>query len=239
MNWKLTDVQSIELCKTISNIILEYESKKPVLVGIDGIDAAGKTYFADHLANYIRTKTGREIIRASIDGFHNSRKKRIRQGENSAIGYYEDSFDYKKLKEFLLDPLSNNTILEYHTRVFDYRKDRSVDEPPKKTSRDSILIFDGIFLLRSELISYWNISIFLKITFTEALKRAFKRDKNDFENKDILLQKYTERYFPAQQMYLKQSKPEVKANIVIGNNDFKNPEIIRTSFTKCLDMNNI
>jgi uridine kinase len=44
-------------------------------VAIDGVDGAGKTYFADELAEVLGA-SGRSVIRASVDGFDNPRSIR-------------------------------------------------------------------------------------------------------------------------------------------------------------------
>ena len=41
-------------------------------VAIDGVDGAGKTTFAEELADILRMLP-REVIRASVDGFHHPR----------------------------------------------------------------------------------------------------------------------------------------------------------------------
>jgi uridine kinase len=43
-----------------------------VRVAIDGVDGAGKTTFANELAEVVGG-LGRPVIRASVDGFHNPR----------------------------------------------------------------------------------------------------------------------------------------------------------------------
>lgn len=55
-----------ELTDIISAIHLDH----PVRVGIDGVDASGKTRLAEELVEPIQEKN-RSVIRASIDGFHN------------------------------------------------------------------------------------------------------------------------------------------------------------------------
>ena len=55
--------------------------------------AAGKTTLADELAVVLRAQ-GREVIRASTDGFHLPRSRSHRRDEYSAEGCYHDSFDY-------------------------------------------------------------------------------------------------------------------------------------------------
>jgi uridine kinase len=66
----------------------------PVRVAIDGVDAAGKTTFADELAAVLRRR-GRDV----------------RRGELSPEGYYYDSFDYPALRQTLDTHASQDSIL--------------------------------------------------------------------------------------------------------------------------------
>jgi uridine kinase len=109
----------------------------PVRVAIDGPDAAGKTTLADELAVVLRAR-GREVIRASIDGFHRPRSQRHRQGPESPCGYYEDSFDQERLLAELLHPLGDAGSRLYRTRIFDYRADAPVRAEPMRASADAI-----------------------------------------------------------------------------------------------------
>jgi pantothenate kinase len=76
----------------VAELIAAIHLDHPVRVGIDGVDCEGKTMLADELVKPLQAR-GREVIRASIDGFHNPREIRHRQGRSSPRGYYEDSFD--------------------------------------------------------------------------------------------------------------------------------------------------
>lgn len=53
-----------------------------VLVAVDGVDGAGKTVFADELADRLRAG-GRPVIRIGINGFHQVRAVRLRRGRDS------------------------------------------------------------------------------------------------------------------------------------------------------------
>jgi len=61
-------------------------------VGIDGVDGAGKTTFADELAAAL-APFGRPVIRAGVDGFHHPRAVRYRRGRESPEGFFRDSYD--------------------------------------------------------------------------------------------------------------------------------------------------
>lgn len=216
-----------ELLKHLATIILEKQKDSPILVGIDGVDASGKTTLAEELVNELKG-SGRPIIRASIDGFHNPKSIRYTKGENSPEGYYFNSFNHKAIAEVLLDPLSSGK-LRYETGVFDYRTDSEVVLPVKTATNDSILIMEGIFLFRPKLINYWDIKIFVDVDFKITVKRAVKRvaEREYIGSEQEILDKYKKRYIPGQQLYFEQAQPKEKADIIIDNSDFENPVITK------------
>jgi uridine kinase len=87
-----------QLINTLVTDITDISISHPVRVAIDGVDGAGKTRLADELAGKL-LKYGRQVIRASIDGFHNPTQKRVARGALSPEGYDLDSFDYRGLKK--------------------------------------------------------------------------------------------------------------------------------------------
>ena len=60
----------IVLAETV-DAIQSLKAPHPLRIGIDGASASGKSTFANQLVEPLR-KLGRTVIRASIDGFHNS-----------------------------------------------------------------------------------------------------------------------------------------------------------------------
>lgn len=67
-------------------------AQRPIRVAINGIEGTGKTVFATKLTEFLVAR-GRAALHVSIDGFHNQREHRYRQGRDSAKGYYEDSYN--------------------------------------------------------------------------------------------------------------------------------------------------
>jgi uridine kinase len=132
--------------------IASVRADHPTRVAIDGVDGVGKTTLAHELVEPLAA-TGRQVIRASVDGFHHPREARYRRGSDSAEGYFLDSFDYGALKSVLLDPLGPGGDRRFRSATFDYRIDRRVDAPLQTAAADAILLFDGVFLQRSELAS--------------------------------------------------------------------------------------
>ena len=211
-----------ELLDEVASRITAIVRPHPTRVAIDGVDAAGKTIFADELATVVKA-LGRPVIRASVDGFHNPAAVRRRRGALSPDGYYHDSFNYAALIEMLLQPLGPRGSLAFRRAAFDFRKDAAVDAALEQAEPNAILLHDGEFLLRPELRSHFDFSIFLRADFNVTLARAEKRDVELMGGIDEVRRRYHERYIPGQRLYLAAVQPERYASMVIDNNDPARP----------------
>jgi len=214
-----------ELLELLAGLLLERESPHPLRVAIDGPDGAGKTTLADELAELLAGK--RPVIRAGIDGFHNPRELRYRRGADSPEGYFLDSFDYEALRAFLLDPLGPGGSRHYRRALFDYRADEEVAAPEEEASDDSILLFDGVFLLRDELRAFWDFSIFVHADFDEVVRRAEVRDRELMGGAQAVRERYRKRYIPGQELYFSRCAPQEAADVVIDNTDVNEPKLRR------------
>jgi uridine kinase len=192
----------------------------PVRVGIDGVDGVGKTTLADQLVAPLQER-GRPVIRASIDGFHNPRSVRHQSWLHSPEGYYRDSFNLGALTLMLLDPLGPGGSRRYRTAVFDYRIDSAVDGLQEKADPQALLLFDGVFLHRPELVDCWDFSLFLDADFSVTVPRMAKRDGTSPELDDPLNRRYVE----GQKLYLKECDPRRTANVIIDLTDFASPGV--------------
>lgn len=109
--------------------------------------------------------------------------------------------------------------MRYRQAVFDFRQDRHVASPMEAAQLDSVLLFDGVFLHRPELREYWDLSIFVDVSFATALAGAQERDVAVLGSADAVRMRYETRYLPAQQMYLDRENPRARADIVFVNDD--------------------
>lgn len=212
------------LIQTIAESINKKYVNRQLIVAIDGVDASGKTYLADELIKPL-TQRNFKVLRASIDGFHNSAELRYKMGKNSAEGYYLCSFNYSELTAKLLKPFTQGNKVV--TSIYDFIEDHPVKSPEIAVNSDMVLIFDGIFLHREEICDFWDISIWLKVDFQTVLQRVFKRDGYLFGGEEQIKKKYLNKYLPGQKLYIKRRNPEKLADLVIDNNDFQNPKILR------------
>lgn len=214
------------LLDQLSAAILSIKINHPLRVAIDGVDGSGKTYLADELATNLEKST-RQIVRISIDKFHNPREVRYQKGRNSPEGYYFDSFNNNSVIEAVLRPLGPSGNFQYKKAVFDYKTDSEITSPLEQADSDAILLMDGIFLQRPELVDYWDLRIFLDVDFQHTVARAVKRDRWYLGSEQETTAIYNERYVPGQKLYFREAKPKEIANIVVDNSDFSNPIILR------------
>ena len=202
----------------VADAILALPSNRVRRVAIDGVDGAGKTHFADDLGRDLSAR-GAHVIRASADSFLNPPRTRHRRGRDSPEGYYRDSFDYGRLCRLLLDPLSPGGNREYVRAVYDVRREREVHVLPELAPEHAILVFDGIFTHRDELIRYWDYSVWLEVPFDISVPRGAGRG---FGNPDPQAPK-NRRYIEGQRLYMAECHPQVRAKIVIDNIDLDHP----------------
>jgi len=210
--------------KKLAMIIDGIKRDHPVRVGIDGVDASGKTTLGDELVKPLES-LGRNVIRLSIDHFHNPRKIRYRQGRLSPQGYYEDSFNFNTIISHVLEPLGPGGDLRYVPESFDYVSDSGIACSTCHAKKDSILLFDGVFLHDPKIVHHWDFTVFVQAGFDIIIKRAMERDVGLFETEEQIEELYRTKYIPGQQLYLKSEASVKKANVVFHNDCIEDPEL--------------
>ncbi|MEV5570065.1 cytidylate kinase family protein [Spirillospora sp. NPDC052269] len=197
----------------------------PLRVAIDGPPAAGKTTLADELAAVLGAQ-GRDVIRATIDDFLFPRAQRYRRGQYSAEGCYFDAHDRDAMRRVLLDPLGPDGDRRFQTAVYHRETDTTLSLPAATAPADAVLLFDGVFLLRPELIDRWDLSIFVSVEFDRTLERAQARGTAlaglTAETTEIE-RSWRNRYIPSQQLHFAQARPTDHADIIVNNDELQRP----------------
>lgn len=193
----------------------------PTRVAVDGPPAAGKTTLADELADVLRAQ-GRHVVRATIDDFLFPRAQRYPRGEYSAEGCYFDTHDHAALNRVLLDPLGPGGDRRFRPGVYDHATDTAVSPPVTTAPADAVLVFDGVFLMRPELIDRWDLRIFVSTALEKTVDRAVIRERQASSRAQIE-RRWRERYIPSQQLYFATVGPTDRADIVVHNDDPEHP----------------
>lgn len=179
-----------------------------LIIAVDGVDGAGKTYFADQLAPLIASH-GRPDVRASVDGFHSPPSIRYRRGRSDALGFFLDSYNYDVLKLHLVEPFRRGEG-RVETQRFDHKSDQAVSVSENVQST-ALLVLDGIFLHRDELNHLFDFSVFLNVPFSLSFQRMALRDGSDPDPHA----ESNRRYYLGQMHHLHHCKPQERASIVV------------------------
>src|SRR5262249_10302997 len=132
---------------------------------------------------------------------------------------------YAALAESLLIPLGPGGSRRYRVAVFDHRTDSNVEAPVRDAEENAVLLFDGVFLLRPGLAGHWDFTVFVEASFETILARAEQRDAASFGGVEEVRRRYGQRYVPGQRLYLAEVRPRERADVVVDNNDPRNPMI--------------
>ncbi len=227
----VTKTRSALLDHLADEVVARRIDPRPMLVAVDGIDGAGKSTFADELGARLSDR-GLNVVRSSIDSFHHPRARRWRKGRTSPLGFYADSHDLGAVLDRLLDPLAAGVGSSYRTEVFDEPNDRPLDADELPVSGDEVLIFDGIFLCRPELVDRWDLVLFLDGAARVELDRlGLVLDAAPSEPEPLMAHVLDwvgriDRYSSGMRIYLDGDDPLGRADFVVDNNDLANPRLV-------------
>ena len=191
-------------------------------IGVDGVDGAGKTVFADELAAVLAGR-GHAVIRASVDAFHQPAAVRHRRGRGSPQGYFHDSYDYEALARVLLDPLLPAGSGRIVRRIHDVHR-----EAADVLSRRAGGLRRGARVRRdlpppSRARGLLDRSVYLDVPFAVSIPRGAHRGYGDPDP----AAPSNHRYVEGQRLYLRRCAPRDRASFVIDNTELSRPRVVR------------
>lgn len=167
--------------------------------------------------------SGRLARRVSVDDFHQARAVRYARGRSSPEGYWQDAFDYERLRRHVLQPLGRGGCRVYRPKAHDVASDLLVEAPPVIAEEGAVIVIDGVFLHRVELRDNWRFSILLDVTLETSVRRMAERDGTPDDPEHPAVRRYAE----AQRRYFETCDPRSRADIVIDNTDVDAPVVTR------------
>jgi phosphoglycolate phosphatase-like HAD superfamily hydrolase/uridine kinase len=189
------------------------------VVGINGIDLSGKTEFTNALADYLTVNKFKVMV-IHLDDFHHPRAYR-NSGPDPVENYWTRNFNYELLIRDLFIPIREKQEYSIKMTLLDLQSDKYEVQQQFSFDRDTIVLFEGVFLFREELADYLDYKLFIDIPFAESRRRADIRDVPIYGTG--MLKRYEEKYWPAQRKYLDQYPPAQIADLVIDNTNWEYP----------------
>jgi uridine kinase len=215
-----------ETLAELAGVVLTVVRPHPVRVAIDGCSAAGKTTLADELAQVLRRRTDRQVIRVGIDYFKRAVELRTAYPQDSPDSYYLDSWDNAAIRDRLLVPLGPGGSRRYRTAVMDLPGRAAFDDPVQVAPDDAVLIADGAFLQRPELDPHWDLRVYVDVSFEEVLRRGTARDQHWMGSAAEAAHRYRTKYIPGERWYVDEVRPRERAQVVVDNEDVLSPSLV-------------
>ncbi|HRR76066.1 MAG TPA: AAA family ATPase [Ruminococcus sp.] len=201
----------MEINDIIGKIRSLYKIDQTLVIGIDGAGGAGKSTIAEQLRLRL-SELGHNVVLLHIDDFIHPKAVRYNDDYPQWEQYYYLQWRYDYFMQELIAPIKKGAQPKPF-ELYDKENDKyivcSCDIPC-----GSIVIVEGVFLMRKELSGAFDYTIYIDVPQKERLERVLKRD-GYIGDRDAIIKKYSERYFPAEDHYYKAYKPKEKADIVI------------------------
>ncbi|WP_404333169.1 kinase [Mesobacillus maritimus] len=177
-----------------------------MILGIDGLSRSRKTTLVKKVENHLRG-LNIPVCLFHIDDYIVERKRRYNTVYEEWYEYYYLQWDVECLTETFFKELKMSkelNLLKYE-RYSDTQELQVVSIPDT-----CVIIIEGVFLQRSEWRTFFDYMIYLDCS----REKRFKRESGVTQNN---LKKFKERYWKAEDYYIKTVFPTNQANFVISN----------------------
>jgi uridine kinase len=173
-----------------------------LVVAVDGLDGSGKSRFASSLAAALSTD-GRPAALLHVDDFRRPTDFSLLTPEAESALYYERYFDFAAVGDALSAWVQGG-------------------------ADGAVIILEGVMLLRAALPARTPL-IVLEVSAAEARRRILARDQAKGRTPEEIAGRIDRRYFPAQVRYRAACDPLGLADLVIDNEDWAHPRVVRRS----------
>lgn len=188
------------------------------MLAIDGRGGSGTSRLSHELrVAFARAET--TSFAASVTDFKQVRSVRERQGADSVIGYYDDTYNLSELKRNLLEPFMLGGSASFVLRSYDAETESFVEPDWESTGRDAVLIVEGEFLARPALTSSWH--WFLRVEAADDVRGARLQARDG--SHPLLTHPSHARREAAHDHYERVADPFARADLLLDNTDWGSP----------------
>ncbi|MCP3764973.1 uridine kinase [Domibacillus sp. A3M-37] len=174
------------------------KNRNTLIIGIDGASASGKSTIADKL----RKLDNRVVIVHMDDFYRPSEEQKAINPE--VIG---GNFDWKRVCEQVLTPLSHNKFGRYQR--YDWDTDQMAEWHDVPTG--GILIIEGCYSIRKELLPLYDVRIWIDSPKQTSLERIVQREQVGTGNRYL----WENVYRPDEEKYIEVQRSWEHADLII------------------------
>ncbi|MDO5739328.1 MAG: uridine kinase [Ornithinimicrobium sp.] len=193
------------------------------VIAVDGPEGVGKSRLVGELVALAPLVAGRQVLSVGIDGFHRPRAQRP-AAQGSPESYYRDSYDYDAFEDLVLRPFRAGRAIV--PAAWDGRTDRPVHPDPLLCEEDALLLVEGLFLRRPELVQGWDATCLVTAPAAVTVPRSHARfpDKRVPGDEDPT-HPANRRHREGQRLYRQQARLH-QPTWIVDNTDLQRPQLI-------------
>ena len=175
-------------------------------------------------ASLLISRSGRPVLRASLDDFKRPWSERHLYDRESGEGYFRNAFDYHRVAALLLEPCEVDGSGACSLCSIDPLTQVDHSSVVIQAAPNAVLIVDGVFAFRPEIDDYWDFRIWLDVDNETSVKRGGARDRS-WAGSDAEAV-HRDRYLASERIYLAEVDPLRLVDVVIDNSAFDRPRIV-------------
>ena len=175
-----------------SNYERDKKQNTPYIIGINGIDCAGKTTLAKDLSGQLKQSGIKNQI-FHIDDFNNPKVENETYRAFASGNWNENDFD------------------RYYESIIDFQKAREAVE--EAAAINEIVIVEGIFIFRSQLNHIFNYRIYLEVDAAIALTRFEQRRRLQGDVRPVEI--FEDIWVRAHNRYVSEVNPRQISDLII------------------------
>jgi len=193
------------------------------LIGVDGIELVGKSYFSKKLSSFL-AMYGIHTTVVRLTDFKSPIEVTY-QGEDEVEAFYFHAFNYNKLLQELLIPFIEKGSVDVALTSFGEETNRYGKETRYKIDPGGVIILEGEMMYREPLIDRFDCMIYLYMDEQEAMHRALVRDL--YLGEETKEAEFKHKRIPAQKMYMARHIPVERCDFAVDNTNHRRPFILR------------
>jgi len=201
------------LARRVALACAEISRNRALLVGISGIDASGKGFITQKLAERLR-KGGWNVAVISADDWLNLPEVCINP-HNCAEHFYKHAMRFDEMFGQLIIPLKQNRSISLTADCADAKTTAFREERYDFRNIDIVLL-EGIFLFQPTYRHHFDLTVWIDCSFEAALERAIERGQEGLLPAETI-KAFQTIYFPAQRIHLARDNPREAADIIFAN----------------------
>jgi uridine kinase len=188
------------------------QANRAVLAGISGIDAGGKGFITEKIAQRLQ-ESGWRVAAINADDWLNLPEVCLSR-HKPAEHFYEHAMRFDEMFDRLIIPLKENRAVSFVADCADAKGNRR--KQSYEFRRIDIVLLEGIFLLKRAYREHFDLTAWVECPFDIALERAIERGQEGLPPAETI-KAFETIYFPAQRIHFTRDNPQAAADFIIQN----------------------